>query len=196
MGDYNLSFTAGSLLPVESAVIAELYLELQDWNAVKSMIADNNVLKKTAASTADREFSEIKKRLDFLNSSQLELLVSGDLDQKKQILFLAVCKTYPLIREFVNEVIQDKVAIFEKQITEDDFYIFWNKRAATHDKLEDIAQSTKKKLKQVLFLILTDVGLLKKEYNTFIILTPYLSETVRHCIMNDNPKWLEMFLQQ
>jgi hypothetical protein len=105
---YTFSFTAASALVKETMAIAELYLKHEDWNKVEIDVIQNNVLQKNKTNTIKRELFEIKKRLSNLNQNELNLLVNGDMNTTKMMIYLSIVKTYSFIYEFVNEVLNNK----------------------------------------------------------------------------------------
>ena len=56
--------TGASALITETLVVAEEYLRLSDWALVKESLVTNNLLNKIKQSTFNREFAEIKKRIN------------------------------------------------------------------------------------------------------------------------------------
>jgi hypothetical protein len=93
--------------------------------------------------TTDREFREIRKRLETLTPDQKNILIHGDLNSQKQIAFLAVCKHYTFIRDFTIEVIRDKVLVFDYQLHESDYNSFINSTKLLHPELESFRNHTK-----------------------------------------------------
>ena len=91
---YNFSLTGASAMITETLIIAKEYENLKDWKLVEQTIKENNLLMKIKESTFKREFVEIKKRLSTLNQYQLSLLINGDLDETKAMIFLSLAKTY------------------------------------------------------------------------------------------------------
>ena len=63
---YKMSFTSSSLRCRESAVIADLFLRLSDWDAVCNEVLSQNILQLNTVSSQKRIFSEIKLRLKHL----------------------------------------------------------------------------------------------------------------------------------
>ena len=190
---YNFSFTGASALIAETLVIAEEYSKLKDWKSVEQSLSDNNSLKKVKNSTFRREFSEIKKRLSFLTDGQLNVLVHGSYDDSKAIILLALVKTYTYLYDFVVEVIRHKYLLFDTVIEESDYIRFYNSKSITHDELTTITELTANKVRQVVFKVLVQVGLLSHIQNGSII-KPYLSEHVLDVIIEDNPALLIAFL--
>ena len=111
---YTFSFTAASALVKETMVIAELYLNDKDWGVVENKVIQQNLLHKNKTNTIKREFLEIKKRLETLNHNELELLINGDMNTSKMMIYLSIVKTYSFIFEFVSELLNSKFVQFER----------------------------------------------------------------------------------
>lgn len=190
---YTFSFTGASALIAETLVIAEEYQRLKDWKAVEKSLMGNNLLNKIKHVTFKREFSEIKKRLSCLTSEQLTLLVHGDMDDVKAMILLSLVKAYSLFREFIVEVILDKYLIFDTVLTETDYIKFFNTKSLSHTELTDITDVTAYKVKQVVFKLLEQVGLITHTKNG-TILKPFLSNQALSVIIEDDPNFLTAFL--
>jgi len=190
---YSFSFTgAGSLLS-ETTIIAEIYLRLKDWDKVKASIQEHNLLNKIKDSTFQREFREIKKRLELLTHEQIELLISGGSGDAKSMALLSLIKTYALLRDFIIEVIRTKYFLFENTITDSDYKRFINSKAISHQEINDITEITAQKVKTVIFRILEEIGLITSS-KTGIIVKPYLSDAAIAVIVHDDASLLAGFL--
>jgi len=170
-----------------------LYLESQDWSVVKTKVIDDDVLQKPTLDSRKRVFSELKKRLLNLTPSELEHFRDASMDDVKVLSFVSCLKTYRLMYEFVLEVIREKYLMFDYTIEPSDYSSFIESKEVSSSKLSGISESTHYKLKQVLFLILADVGLIENTKNHYIT-KPMLSEAVINILLEDNPKLLSALL--
>jgi len=191
MKKYLLSYTAASLLPHETQKVAELYLAFQDWKRVDTEVLEHNVLQKNALSTLKREYREIKKRLKCLTQEELMLYEEG-IDEK-YITFLACLKTYRLIFEFCSEVLREKVLLFDEQVLPSDYTSFMESKQAGAEELGYISMATEAKLRQVMFRMLVEVGMIDS-LKGMQIAVPTLPRVLINTIVNDDPKWLGGFL--
>jgi len=158
--EYAMSFTSGALLQRETVLIAEQYFRQRDWAAVRRVVLGENLLQARSRRTAERLLGEIVFRLKTLTESQLAALVDGTEEDQRQILWLAICKRYPFIREFAIEVVRERFLQLGPLITRGDYESFFSSKAAWHPELEDFSSSTCDKLRQNLFKMLRDAGLL------------------------------------
>jgi len=190
---YSFSFTGASALITETLIIAEEYKNLQDWKAVKNSLMEHNSLNKIKQSTFKREFSEIKKRLSSLTEEQLYLLIHGSYDDSKAMILLSLIKVYTFLNDFIVEVLRNKYLQFDTIISENDYFKFVNSKSIYHNELNEITEVTTKKVKQVIFKLLEQVGLVTQTKNG-TILKPILSLAAVDVIINENPIQLSAFL--
>ena len=190
---YIFSFTGASALIVETLVIAEEYNKLKDWKDVEKSLLDNNLLNRVKQATFKREFSEIKKRLSLLTQDQLQLMIQGSLDDAKAMILLSLVKTYSFLRDFIVEVIRNKYLLFDTVVSEIDYIKFVNTKSLSHNELNAITEVTAKKVKQVIFKLLEQVGLITQAKNGSI-LKPILNSKVLDVIVDNDPALLNAFL--
>ena len=183
---YTFSFTGASALPAETLVIAEEHVRLQDWEKVKVSVQENNLMNKTKQNTSKRMYHELKKRLELLTNEQLNLLVNGSPDESKAM-------AYAFFKDFVIEVIRTKYLLYNNIIVSSDYSSFFNTKAITHNELNTITEKTTNKVKQVLFKMLEQVGLINSAKDG-IIIKPFLSDDSIKAILNDDATLLAGFL--
>jgi len=189
---YILSFTAASLRLSEMVKVAKAAC---DNNSTDLQVVKESgvVFSSVKTRTSDREFREVRKRLEKLTPEQISILLNGDLISQKQIAFLAVCKRYGFIRDFAIEVIRDKVLVFDFQLHESDFNSFINSKVLLHPELEEFSESTRKKAKQVMYRILEQAGIINNAVDK-AILPQILQQDVINAIVRDDPAWLKIYM--
>jgi hypothetical protein len=157
---YKLSFTTGGLFVHESIALASLYLDLDDWNAVREQVIKDNVLQTRTLSTLHRTTREIIARLECLTHDELAFLVLTSVQDQGYLLWIAICRYYRLIGDFTIEILQERYRSLKGELNQLDVDAFFNRKSEWHPELEGIKPATRNKLKQVLFRILRDAGLL------------------------------------
>lgn len=133
---------------------------------------------------------ELIQRLGQLTDSQLELLVDGNLTEQKYLLWLAACKTYGFIKEIAMEILHEKFMSRSMKVTDLDYDSFFNRKAGWSEDLEKITTSTRKKIRQVTFLMMREAGLLTDEN---IILRALLSQRLIEELRPDAPLSFQIF---
>ena len=166
-----MSFSTGGLFYRESVTVTGIYLERNDWNAVRRDVLGSNLLQARTASSAKRVYREVASRLQLLTYDQLVLLNEGTRDEQNLILWLAICKQFRFIREFAVEVLREKFLRLELTLAYEDYQVFFNAKAEWHDELEKLSETTQKRLRQVLFKMMREAELITKD-NMIIPSTP------------------------
>lgn len=172
---YKTGFTSGALLFDDSnAAINSISDELDFINGEENI--DDQVLVMNSEASKKRIRIEIEKRLRALeNPTMISLFKTTDETNKKLILFYAACKLYPLLSDFMLEVVLNKWYNMDYELTTDDFQNFIYHKSDNHPELLEITDNTKYKLSQVTIKMLKELGLLKDfklqkiEFDTHIL---------------------------
>ncbi len=157
---YSMSFTTGGLFYNESVLLATLYLESEDWDAVKQEVISENYLQARTISSMKRTCREVISRLQTLNHKELNLFVNTHPIEQQKILWLAVCRRFRFIAEFASEVVREHFITLKNRLEYEDFDMYFNRKAEWHDELDKIKPSTFAKLRQVLFKIMREAEIL------------------------------------
>ncbi len=163
-----LSFTALALGLREMEIVAPLYLDHLDWEIVSKEVCEKNLLQLTSQSSTVRVFREVRQRLQSLDKETIDCFVECGIEERRAIALIAACKKYPFIFDFIRITLKDKIQVFDQTLREEDLDVFWNTQTIEHPELEDIAETTKKKLKQVLVRLLAEAGILSSTENPWI----------------------------
>lgn len=74
---YALSFTTGTLLAREAAMLAAVYIERRDWEGVRDRAVEGNLLQARTHRTGVRLVRETVKRLSALADDEVQLLTEA-----------------------------------------------------------------------------------------------------------------------
>ena len=179
---YEFSLTGSSLRVNEMILFATKYIN-------EGLLE----FKSDKGTTNKRMVSEFKKRIDNLTVNQQELLLNSNFSNQKQLAFLSACKTYSLLRDFVIEVVREKYLIMDYNLTETDYISFIRRKEINHDELANLTDQTQAKVKQVVFKILEQAGIINNVRDKEIQLQ-LLGGSTKKSIIEDNPEWLKIFL--
>lgn len=160
---YILSFTSGGLLRQPSCALARSYLELGDWTTVSDQALHDGLLQYRTLSATKRNCREIIARLHGLRTEELSLLVDANLQEQEQLLWIAICRRYRFIADFTLEVLREKSLGLRRDLSHTDIDAFIHGKSIDHPELEEITESTRKKLRSVLFTLLGDVRLIHSD---------------------------------
>lgn len=173
---YSFSFVFGGLLIPETEVVVRLFSELGDWDRVKEKVMDENLLKKTRKSSSYRYVREIRDRLKQAEPWELDLILDDDLHVRQLTLFLLVCRYYSFIRDFYKEVVSYKFQGNDYHMTEYDYPAFFENKEEEHPEMTSLTDSTKEKVRTVVFRILREAGILGTGKKGMEIAKPYVPE--------------------
>lgn len=187
---YRMSFTNGSLFYTESLALVELYRQLGSWEQTKTEANQRNVLQARTRSSGTRNVHEICGRLSTLTVRQLDILQEGSRQDQIQILWLAACKCYQFIKEFASEVIREKFLHLDYVVSYVDYDVFFNSKAEWHEELEELSETTSKKLRQVVFRLAHEADILS---SNDMINPAILCPEVLEAIEDDDPSNLMIF---
>jgi len=187
---YKLSFTTGSLYLSESIDIVGCYCEIKDWSEVQKLVITNNLLHQRTLSSSQKIYKEIESRISLLTQEQIQLLLTGNIQDKKNMLWLSICKKYEFIKDFAIDVIFTKFTSLEYELSYDDYSIFFNQKADWCVELEELSESTTKKLRQVLFRMLREADIID---GSRIIQTTFFSKKCIDVIKDDSQSWFQIF---
>lgn len=157
---YALSFSVGGLFVREAVGIAQLYLELHDWHEVRQIVLRDNLLQARTTNSAVRLTHEVIQRLSVLDAAELAIVVDGSLSERGQILWVAACRRYTFIGEFAEEVVRERFLLLTPLLGYTEFDSFVSRKALWHPELQELAASTRKKLRATMFRLLKEAGLL------------------------------------
>lgn len=183
---YDFAFTASSLRLNEMLLVARAYHDGFE-------VDYTNDLGGGKSSTGKRMLSEFKKRISHLTPNQLEILLNSDLVTQKQLSLISVCKSYSFIREFIVEVVREKVLVYDYQITDGDYISFYRRKFDLHEEMDSLTELTEKKIKQVTFKILEQAGIINDIKNK-IIQPQIIDDKLLKALFQDNPNWLKVLL--
>lgn len=155
---YNGEIVAGSLLVAESRGIAELLLKGADPEDWKDAVLKNNILQKRNPETARRQARLIKRRLLLMKPALWDMVVNAHAGLATQAVMAAAIKHSRLLGDFMNTVVREHWRTFQKSISISDWHHFMDVCAQVDPGVEKWSDSTRAKLKQVIFRILAEAG--------------------------------------
>jgi hypothetical protein len=158
---YDSDLIGGSLLVREARIIADLLLSKADDAEWKRVIHTENRLQKRSPATAKRQASALRKRLERLDEPFWRALRDGDDELASQIAFVAVLERNLLLVEFVETVLRDAFILRAEKLAQYQWMDFLEDRAHRDPAIGTWTESSKKKMGQVAFRILAEVGLLR-----------------------------------
>ena len=124
---------------------------------------EHNLLQFKSSGSTRRAVREICTRLKTLSPQELSLLVTADPYDQLLISWLACCRTYQFIGDFATQVLLENFASYKLDLGHVDFDFFYDEQALFHPELDEMTDGTRKKLRQILFRMMREVGVLTED---------------------------------
>lgn len=186
-----MSFSTGGLFLNESIEVARLHGSEGSWDdTIVRALAEGTVsLPKTASQ--QRTLREIVNRISTLTDDELALLIeTDDRTEQQALLWLAACRAYRFVGEFSIQVLRDRHLSYRLDLPLEAFDMFWDEKAEWYPELGEISNSTRLKLRQVLFRIMREAEIISTDGT---IQTAYLTPRVRSLISQTRATDLAVF---
>ena len=187
---YRLSFGTGNAYINESNLILKKYLENKDWKETEKYSIENNILNTNNLGSAKRIFREISLRLKSLSNEEQEFFIKSNYVDQSILIWISICRTYKFIGDFSSIIISEKFNSYQLEINYNDFNYFFEKQIVFHEELSLLKDSTRKKLRQVIFRIMKDLNLVSKNME----ITPLMPSVELKKISKTTKKDLKLFL--
>jgi hypothetical protein len=189
--DYQMSFTTGGLLLNESMTVARLHVEGETWQQTVSRALEQSATSLPKTASNQRTLREISNRLRALtHDERCFLLEEADRTDQQALLWLATCRAYRFVREFAVEVIRERHLSYQMDLPLVSFDILFEAKAEWDEGLAKLSPSTRKKLRQILFRMMREAGILS---NNNRIQVAILSPRLKSMIEDANPTELAIF---
>lgn len=188
---YKMSFTSGGLFLNESITVAGFHLPGENWHdtLVRSLEGGATSLPKKASNR--RTLREIINRLSTLSEAEVNFLKDEAERQEQQyLLWIATCRAYRFVREFAVEVICDRYLSYQLDLPLESFDIFLDAKSDWDEGLASVADTTRKKLRQIVFRMMREASILSDENR---IQSTHFSPKLLASIEDNSPADLEIF---
>jgi len=159
---YSASFTTGPLLTDEAEAVLN-YMEQNSDDDLNTIIESDKYLKVNSLAGRKRRLREILNRVESVPRKYWNFYLRLAGKEEKRVFMYYVCmKAYPLIRDFHLEVILPKWRLLDTAYSKDDILRFLTRSSMQHPEVDEWKESTRKKVVQVITLMLKEVGIVSK----------------------------------
>jgi BrxA len=180
-----MSFSTGGLFINETVELARFHRCGETWKETVTRALEEGIAALPKSASRRRTLREVANRVSTLNSEERAFLIeSADRQERQSLLWLATCRAYRFVREFCIEVLRERYLSYQLNLPLESFDVFFDAKAEWDEGLARISHSTKLKLRQVLFRIMREAGILSENNQ---ILTAYLSQPLTEMINEGNP---------
>jgi hypothetical protein len=186
-----MSFVVGGLYVNESVELAQLRTQSGSWENTLRTATEAGLASLPKIASRRRSLREIIVRISTLSDAELEFLVSdADRGEQQALLWVATCRAYRFVQEFTIEVVRERVLSLKMDLPLETFDVFFAGKAEWDERLAAITPATRAKLRQILFRIMREAGIISDDYR---ILAPNVSRRLRSVLEERSPKDLDLF---
>ena len=157
---YNSDLIGGGLMVRESRAVADLLLSDADEEQWHQAIIVDNRLQKNRPATARRTGQAIRKRLEKLEPPFWQALRDGDDQLARQVSFCAAMARNLLLVEFLESVVADAFLTQAETLQAYQWADFLAERTHRDKAIAGWAESSRRKMGQVVYRMLAEVGVL------------------------------------
>ena len=180
--DYRMSFTIGGLFANESIEVARLHEPGGDWSDTLECALSKRIMTMPKEASNRRILREIISRLKTLSKEDLEFLVYSNREDQKNMLWVAVCRTYRIIREFQRDVVNEFYLSRKNDISP---YTFdrYLENVELEGKIPELGNSTRENLRRSLFRTMREANIIGSENELWRCI--FSSEFINHLENHD-----------
>lgn len=188
---YKMSFSTGGLFLNESLEVARLHRDGEPWVATIARALEEGATSLPKAASRRRTLREISNRISTLTSEELDFFIAdADRTEQQALLWLATCRAYRFVQEFAIEVIRERFLSYQLDLHPESFDTVFDAKAEWDEGLAGISRSTRLKLRQVLFRMMREAGVISEERQ---IQTYHLSARLKRLIAEARPADLAIY---
>lgn len=188
-GLYNAELSAGALLLKESREIARLMLRGADKEVWHRALVIDNVLQKKTPSTSKRMAALIRKRLELMGHEHWRLVADGSNEVALHALLAAAIKHSHLLGDFMYDVVRERVKTYDNKMSIRDWEKFLDECEHRDGTVSHWSSTTKQKLGQVIFKILSQAKYIDNTRSRTII-PVQINPVVQRLLVDTNEKYV------
>ncbi|CDM68441.1 hypothetical protein CM240_1277 [Clostridium bornimense] len=158
---YSASLTSDAFLYFELKQVLKLKKDGIADKDLRKIILEKNIFEYKSAKGGSRVISTVIKRANVLDDTLREMVLTDPINTGKIINLYTIMKTSRIFYEFMDEVIREKLEKNIGFIEKKDINIFFTEKAEQNEIVENWSETTVTKLKQVIFKILFEVGIIE-----------------------------------
>ena len=162
---YSAKLTGESFLMYEFKIIAKLKREGFSDKDIRKMVLEENLFQYKFKSSTSRRLTPLIQRINIIDDNLIDMLLVDPLADGLIINLYAIMKNDRLIFEFMNEVVRERISTNDLYLDKKDINVFIVEKKEQSEVVDKWTDETIAKIKQVIFRILSEVGMLedKKE---------------------------------
>ncbi len=186
---YTLSFTVGGLFLFEGIELARLRVAGASWDDVRRTAPAGIFVARGGASSVERIRNEAIRRVSTLTMREIEHLITASMTDARMLMWIAACRKYRILAEFVHEVLDERLRSFQPEIRVTDFDALLDAKGVHAEEIARLAASTRARLRAVAFRMLREAEILDSDNR---VCTPRLSAGLHDLLAMDRRSGLDL----
>ncbi|MGG7056723.1 DUF1819 family protein [Clostridium tertium] len=159
--EYSAKLTGESFLLFEFKTIAKLKKDGFSDKDIRKKVLEENLFQYKYKSSISRRLTPLIQRINIIDETLINMLIEDPLESGAIINLYAIMKNDRLFFEFMNEVVREKIEYKYDFIEKKDINMFFIEKSEQSNLVLGWSDQTIAKLKQVIFKILSEVGIIK-----------------------------------
>lgn len=159
--EYSAKLTGESFLMYEFKIIAKLKKEGYSDKDIRKMVLEENLFQYKFKSSITRRLTPLIQRINIIDDNLINMLLLDPLGDGSIINLYAIMKNDRLFFEFMNEVVRERILTNDLYLEKKDINVFITEKKEQSEVVDKWTDETIAKLKQVIFKILSEAGVLE-----------------------------------
>lgn len=160
IGTYGASLVSKSFWFVEFKKIVKLVSEGKTEQEIKHLCIEENLFGAKREYRAKEIYGGVIRRIRKLDEPLFQIFLTTDIGTQKLINFIIIVQGDRLFFEFLYEVYREKIILGQKEMTQFDLNTFFSQKETQSKKVEEIKDTTKKRLGASYFNFMINANLL------------------------------------
>jgi hypothetical protein len=158
--EYSAGLTSKLFWLQESKKTAEYILKGFTKEEIKAIAWEENIYQVRAEYRAYEVLNGTYRRMNLLSKELLEKFLESDIQTSKVINLIAIMQDSRIFFEFMHEVFKEKRNLGEKELTDRDLNVYFDRKIAESEEVAKWTEVAVKKLKQCFTRMLFEAGVL------------------------------------
>lgn len=158
--EYSAGLTSKLFWLQESKKTAEYILKGFTKEDIKAIVWKENIYQVRAEYRAYEVLNGTYRRMNLLPKELLEKFIESDIQTSKIINLISIMLDSRIFYEFMHEVFKDKRNLGEKELTDRDLNVYFDKKIAESEEVAKWTEVAVRKLKQCFTRMLFEAGVI------------------------------------
>ena len=159
--EYSAKLTGESFLLFEFKIIAKLKKDGFSDKDIRKKVLEENLFQYKFTSSISRRLTPLIQRINIIDDKLIDMLIDDPLGNGTVINLYAIMKNDRLFFEFMNEIVRERIATNNLYLEKKDINVFITEKKEQSEVVSKWTDQTIAKIKQVIFKILSESGILE-----------------------------------